>query len=60
VADSIKLAVLMTPAERRSAMEKLRTNIRDQDVYWWLAQFLKVCGTRLNDGMLQQPAGAVA
>jgi trehalose 6-phosphate synthase len=47
VADAIKLAVLMTPAERRAAMEKLRGNIREQDVHWWLAQFLKVCGVRL-------------
>lgn len=46
MADAIKLAVSMTPAERRPAMEKLRMNIREQNVYWWLSQFLKVCGVR--------------
>jgi trehalose 6-phosphate synthase/phosphatase len=60
VADAIKLAALMTPAERRSAMEKLRTNIREQNVYWWLSQFLKVCGTRVNDAMPPPTIGKVA
>jgi len=59
-ADAVKLAVMMTPAERRPAMEKLRTNIREQNVHWWLSQFLKVCGTRLNDPVLPAVAGNVA
>jgi trehalose 6-phosphate synthase len=46
VAAGIKLAAVMSPTERRPAMEKLRTNIREQNVYWWLAQFLRVCGIR--------------
>jgi trehalose 6-phosphate synthase len=60
VADAIKLAVLMTPAERRPAMEKLRTNIREQNVHWWLTQFLKVCGIHLNEPMLSVPTDKVA
>src|ERR1700722_7457392 len=60
VADAIKLAVVMTPAERRPAMEKLRANIRDQNVHWWLSQFLKVCGTRLNHTVVEMPAETVA
>jgi trehalose 6-phosphate synthase len=59
-ADAVKLAVMMTPLERRPAMEKLRTNIREQNVHWWLSQFLKVCGTRLNDPVLPAVAGNVA
>jgi trehalose 6-phosphate synthase len=51
VAAGIKLAVVMTPAERRPAMEKLRTNIRDQNVFWWLSNFLRVCGVRLDNEM---------
>lgn len=51
VAAGIQLAVLMTPEERRPAMEKLRTNIRDQNVFWWLSQFLRVCGVRLDNEM---------
>jgi len=53
VADAIKLAALMSPAERRPAMEKLRANVREQNVYWWRSQFLRVCGVR-HDG--QMPA----
>jgi alpha,alpha-trehalose-phosphate synthase [UDP-forming] len=49
VAEAIQSAVTMTPAERRPWMEKLRRSIRQQDVYWWLSQFLKVCRTQLND-----------
>ncbi len=44
VAEAIKLAVMMTPSERRPAMEKLRLNIREQNVYWWLSEFLMACG----------------
>jgi trehalose 6-phosphate synthase/phosphatase len=51
VATGIQLAVIMTPEERRPAMEKLRANIRDQNVYWWLSQFLRVCGVRLDSEM---------
>jgi trehalose 6-phosphate synthase len=60
VADAIELAVLMTPAERRAAMDKLRTNIREQNVHWWLSQFLKVCGVHLTEADARQPAGNVA
>jgi len=42
------------------AMEKLRANIRDQNVHWWLSQFLKVCGTRLNHTVVEMPAETVA
>jgi len=49
VADAIKLAVMMSPAERRPAMEKLRANVREQDVYWWRSQFLRVCGIHMED-----------
>ncbi len=51
VAAAIQLAVVMTPEERRPAMQKLRANIRDQNVYWWLSQYLRVCGLRLDQEM---------
>lgn len=51
VAAGIQLAVSMTPAERRPAMESLRANVRDQNVYWWLAHFLHACGARLDSEM---------
>jgi trehalose 6-phosphate synthase/phosphatase len=44
VAAAIPLATIMTPDERRPAMEKLRANVREQDVHWWLGQFLETCG----------------
>ena len=48
VADAIELAVMMTPQERRPAMEKLRANIREQNVHWWANEFLRVCGVKLG------------
>ena len=48
VAAAIPLAAIMTPEERRPAMEKLRTNVRVENVYWWLGQFLKACGVELD------------
>jgi len=48
VADAIELAVMMTPKERRPAMEKLRANIREQNVHWWANEFLRVCGVKLG------------
>jgi trehalose 6-phosphate synthase len=44
VAAAIPLATLMTPGERRAAMEKLRASVKAYDVYWWLGRFLQVCG----------------
>ena len=52
-ADAIQLAVMMSPEERRPAMRKLRTNVREQNVHWWLSQCLKVCGVHLE----HTPAG---
>ena len=49
VAAAIPLAAIMTPEERRPSMEKLRANIREENVYWWLERFLKVCGMDLGD-----------
>lgn len=57
VAAGIKLGLVMSPAERRPAMEKLRTNIRKQDVFWWLTQFMRVCGVRLD---ALAPTGAMS
>jgi predicted DCC family thiol-disulfide oxidoreductase YuxK len=44
VAAAIPLATIMTPDERRPAMEKLRASVREQDVHWWRGQFLETCG----------------
>jgi trehalose-6-phosphate synthase len=34
----------MSPEQRRPAMEKLRKKIHEEDVYWWLNQFMHECG----------------
>lgn len=47
IAAAIADAVARTPEQRRPAMEALRKNIRDENVYWWSAQFLKACGVDL-------------
>jgi trehalose 6-phosphate synthase/phosphatase len=51
VAAAIPLAAISRPEERRQAMERLRTNVRVENVYWWLGQFLRVCGISLSADM---------
>ncbi len=48
VADAIDLAVVMTPLERRAAMDRLRGLVRDHDVHHWVSQFLRVCGINMD------------
>ncbi len=47
-ADAIRTAVRMTPRQRRPAMKKLRANVRTEDVYRWLNQFLARCGADIE------------
>jgi trehalose 6-phosphate synthase len=51
VAAAIPLAAITTPDERRLTMERLRTNVRVENIYWWLGQFLRACGISLSDDM---------
>ncbi len=59
VAEAIKLAVSMTPAQRHPAMEKLRSNIRTQNVYWWVSEFLRACGRGYDQADVSLAAAGV-
>jgi trehalose 6-phosphate synthase/phosphatase len=48
VAAAIRKAVTMTPEERRPAMDRLRASTREENVYWWLDQFIAQCGVTLR------------
>ena len=48
VADAIDLAVVMTPQERRAAMDRLRSLVRTRNVHVWVSQFLRVCGINME------------
>lgn len=39
-ADTILQAFAMEPSERRRRMQRLRRNIRAQDIFWWVDSFL--------------------
>ncbi|MDX1532119.1 MAG: trehalose-6-phosphate synthase, partial [Rhodothermales bacterium] len=41
VSKAIHRAVTMEPGRRRSMMEKLRSVVREQDIFWWVDTFLK-------------------
>lgn len=41
VADAIRRAFYMDPAERRARMRGLRRAIRQQDIFWWVDSFLR-------------------
>jgi trehalose 6-phosphate synthase len=40
VADTLRLAYEMEPVHRRALMRRLKRNIRSQDIFWWVEQFL--------------------
>jgi len=40
VADAIRVAWAMDPAERQARMRRLRHSIRRRDVFWWMDKFL--------------------
>ena len=40
VADAIRIAWAMEPADRRARMRRLRQSIRRRDVFWWVDKFL--------------------
>lgn len=44
VAEAIRHGVTLTRRQRRPAMRRLRKNIREEDVFWWVEQFLGACG----------------
>ncbi len=46
VADMIHTAIDMKPEERRSRMHRMRTSIRDHDVFWWVDAFLRAAITK--------------
>jgi trehalose 6-phosphate synthase len=57
VAESIKRAVLLPPAHRRPAMRRLRRNVRNFDVHWWVGRFFAAAG--FADSIKRQPQGDV-
>jgi trehalose 6-phosphate synthase len=40
VAARLRAAVSLPPEKRRPAMERLRSILRSQDIYWWVNQFM--------------------
>ncbi len=56
VADAIRTAFTMDPAERRGRMRRMRTSIRDYDVFRWVDTYLRTAiATDLS--AFPQPAG---
>ncbi|MGH7772782.1 MAG: alpha,alpha-trehalose-phosphate synthase (UDP-forming) [Candidatus Binatia bacterium] len=44
LADAIRFALSMSKDEKHSRMQRLRYAVKDKDVYWWCASFLKSLG----------------
>ncbi|HTQ76985.1 MAG TPA: trehalose-6-phosphate synthase [Burkholderiales bacterium] len=59
VADAIRTAFLMDPAERRARMRRMRASIREHDVFWWVDSYLRAAITR-DLRAFPQPEGAGA
>lgn len=56
VADAIRRAYDMAPAERRARMHRLRASIREHDVFRWVDSFLRAAITR-DLSAFPQPEG---
>lgn len=56
VADALRLAVDMDPAERHSRMRRMRNSIREYDVFWWVDSFLRAAITK-DLSAFPQPEG---
>jgi trehalose 6-phosphate synthase len=41
MADTIVKAFRMSPAERTARMKRMRRNVRNENVFWWVDSFLK-------------------
>ncbi len=59
VADAIRQAFLMDPAERRARMRRMRASVREQDVFWWVDSFLRAAITK-DLSSFPQPQGTPA
>jgi trehalose 6-phosphate synthase len=46
VADALRFAVDMAPAERQARMKRMRNSIREYDVFWWVDSFLRAAITK--------------
>ncbi|MDH4093699.1 MAG: trehalose-6-phosphate synthase [Betaproteobacteria bacterium] len=46
VADAIRRAYAMEPAERHARMRRMRNSIREHDVFWWVDSFLRAAITK--------------
>jgi trehalose 6-phosphate synthase len=57
VSAALNRAITMTPEQRRPTMDQLRANVREENVYWWLDQFMKKCGVVLNRSADPLPEG---
>jgi len=57
VAAAIHGAAMMTPEQRRPAMSALRRVIQQENVFWWLENFLSACEVKLEEGHLNSQIG---
>ncbi|TWT42010.1 Trehalose-phosphate synthase [Phycisphaerae bacterium RAS1] len=48
VAAAIRRAVTMSRLQRHPAMRRLRRNIKQQDVFWWVRQFFEAAGVDID------------
>jgi trehalose 6-phosphate synthase len=60
VADAIRIAASMDPAERRARMRRLRHAIHRYDVFWWVDAFLSAASRPGGDGAADTHAPAHA
>lgn len=46
VAETIRRSVKMSPQQRKPAMKRLRSNVKSENVFWWVNRFLDAFGSK--------------
>lgn len=44
MADRIRTSLMLSPAEKRVRMQRLRQKVRGRDIYWWCGSFINALG----------------
>jgi trehalose-6-phosphate synthase len=58
VAEAIRFGVSQSPRKRKPAMRRLRNVVRNQDVFWWVRNFLRGSGVAQNSDLAAPSAAA--
>lgn len=57
VAEAIHHALTMPEAERTKRLDRLKKNVKEEDIFWWVDSFLRAANLKLSAPMPDGPRG---